>query len=59
MTISSFGKQISENGDINYSINHKIPNVYEYLLNKSILKLRKILRICVRSFVNSHPELLI
>jgi len=44
--------------DVNYFLNYLLPKVpifYEYLLRKSTLKLRKILQICVRSFVNSHP----
>jgi len=38
-----------------YCINHKVPICYDQQLCKSILKLQKILRICLRSFVNSHP----
>jgi len=45
-------KTASLKGDVNYCINHKIPIFNE---NKSNLKLRKILQICLRSFVNPHP----
>ena len=54
-TKSTFLRQISLKGDINYCNNHKIPIFHEKLRWKSNLKLRKILWICVRSFVNSHP----
>jgi len=52
---STFLKQISLKSDINYCNNYKIPIFHEKLRCKSNLKLLKILRICVRSFVNSHP----
>jgi len=51
-----FLKQISLKGDFNYFINNKVPIFYEWLLRKSTSKLRKILRICLRSFVNPHPD---
>jgi len=52
-----FLKQISLKGDVNYCINNKVPIFYEQLLHKSTLKLRKILKICQRSFVNPTPGL--
>ncbi len=55
MTKSSFSKQISIKVNVNYCKKHKILIFYGYLLRISTLKLRKILQICVRSFVNSHP----
>ncbi len=41
--------------NVNYCINHKVPKFYELLLHKSTSNLRKILQICLRGFVNSHP----
>jgi len=38
----------------NAGLNHKVPIFYEYLLLKNTLKLRKIIQICLRSFVNTH-----
>ncbi len=44
--------QISLKGDVNYCL---VPIFYEQLLRKSTLRLQKILRFCLRSFVNPHP----
>ncbi len=56
MTKSSFKADIIK-GDVNYCINHKTLIFFEKLLSKSTLKLKKILQICLRSLVNSHPGL--
>jgi len=47
--------QISLKVDVNYFKNYKWSIFHEWLRCKSIWKLWKILRICVRSFVNLHP----
>ncbi len=51
LQVKYFLKQISFKGDVNYCMKHKVPFFCE-----STLKVQKILRIFVRSFVNSHPD---
>jgi hypothetical protein len=52
--LKSFLKQISLKGDMHYCIDRKVPIFCECLLHKSKLKLQKILKIYIRSFVNLH-----